>query len=136
MNFALKNNNLDYGILIWITLLTVMVLLLIIIGGLTRLTDSGLSMVDWKPLIGTIPPLSNQDWVEVFNNYKLTPEYKIVNYSIKIDEFKYIFWWEWTHRFFARLIGLIFIFPLIYFLLKKKISKNLFFTLVVIFIFI
>ena len=72
----MKSNN---GILVWISSLTVMVLLLIIIGGLTRLTDSGLSMVDWRPLMGTIPPISIQDWIETFNNYKLTPEFQIVN---------------------------------------------------------
>ena len=127
------NNN--SGILVWISSLTVMVLLIIIIGGLTRLTDSGLSMVDWRPLIGTIPPLSPQAWVDVFSNYKLTPEFQIVNSKISLKEFKFIFWWEWFHRFFARLIGVVFIVPFIYFFLKNRLSKNLLITMTIIFIF-
>ena len=123
------------GILVWISLLTLMVFLLIIIGGLTRLSNSGLSMVDWKPLMGTIPPLTYQTWLEVFNNYKLTPEFQIINSKINLEEFKYIFWWEWFHRFFARLIGIVFIFPFIYFLLKKQLSKNILIILIVVFIF-
>ena len=105
--------NTKIGILFWISSLTIMVLLIIIIGGLTRLTDSGLSMVDWRPLMGTIPPLSPQAWIEIFNTYKLTPQFQIVNTMITLEEFKVIFWWEWFHRFFARLIGVVFIFPFI-----------------------
>ena len=71
------------GILVWINVLTLMVLVLIIIGGLTRLTNSGLSMVDWKPLMGIMPPLTYQTWIEIFNNYKLTPEFQIINSKIK-----------------------------------------------------
>ena len=123
------------GVFIWISSLTVMVLLMIIIGGLTRLTDSGLSIVDWKPLMGTIPPLSPQAWVDVFNNYKLTPEFQIVNSTISLNEFKIIFWWEWFHRFFARFIGIIFIIPFIYFFLRKRLSTNLLITMTIIFFF-
>ena len=123
------------GILVWINVLTLMVLVLIIIGGLTRLTNSGLSMVDWKPLMGIIPPLTYQTWIEIFNNYKLTPEFQIINSKISLEEFKYIFWWEWFHRFFARFIGIVFIFPFIYFLLKKQLSKNILIILIVVFIF-
>ena len=127
--------NTKIGILFWISSLTIMVLLIIIIGGLTRLTDSGLSMVDWRPLMGTIPPLSPQAWIEIFNTYKLTPQFQIVNTMITLEEFKVIFWWEWFHRFFARLIGVVFIFPFIYFCWKKKLSKNLLITMTIIFIF-
>ena len=123
------------GILVWINVLTLMVLVLIIIGGLTRLTNSGLSMVDWKPLRGIIPPLTYQTWIEIFNNYKLTPEFQIINSKISLEEFKYIFWWEWFHRFFARFIGIVFIFPFIYFLLKKQLSKNILIILIFVFIF-
>jgi len=96
-----------------------MVFLIIIIGGLTRLTDSGLSMVDWQPLLGTIPPLNYSQWLDVFNDYQLSPEFLYVNKNITLDEFKYIFWWEWFHRFLARLIGIVFIIPFIYFFFKK-----------------
>tara|TARA_B110000444_G_scaffold235200_1_gene246036 strand:+ start:963 stop:1964 length:1002 start_codon:yes stop_codon:yes gene_type:complete len=109
--------------MLWLITLTIMVFLIIIIGGLTRLTDSGLSMVDWQPILGTIPPLNNNQWQEVFNDYKLTPEFLYVNKNMTLDEFKYIFWWEWFHRFFARLIGLVFIIPFIYFLIKKNLNS-------------
>jgi len=112
-----------------------MVLLIIIIGGLTRLTDSGLSMTDWKPLLGVIPPIGQDKWLIVFEMYKQTPEFKIVNRSMTLEEFKFIFWWEWFHRVFARLIGVVFIIPLIYFLIKKKVSKSLLLRLPIVFMF-
>ena len=117
------DQNYKNSIMLWLITLTIMVFLIIIIGGLTRLTDSGLSMVDWQPILGTIPPLNNNQWQEVFNDYKLTPEFLYVNKNMTLDEFKYIFWWEWFHRFFARLIGLIFIIPFIYFLIKKNLNS-------------
>ena len=109
--------------MLWLILLTIMVFLIIVIGGLTRLTDSGLSMVDWRPLLGTVPPLNDAQWNEVFDKYKLSPEYIYVNKNMEIDDFKYIFWWEWFHRFFARLIGVVFVIPFIYFLIKQQLNK-------------
>ena len=123
------------SIFIWLITLTIMVLAIIIIGGLTRLTGSGLSMVDWKPILGTIPPLSYNDWVEKFDLYKLSPEYLFVNKNMSLDEFKYIFWWEWFHRFFARMIAVVLLFPLLYFTFKKYISFTLYTRLFFIFFF-
>ena len=122
---SIKNNNINTIIGIWLLVLTIMVYLIILIGGLTRLTESGLSMVDWKPLLGMLPPLSHQDWLIVFKEYQKTPEYIIKNFNMELKEFKYIFWWEYFHRLFARLIGFVFIIPFIYFLLKKYLSKSL-----------
>ena len=123
MQFSMLNQNYKNSIMLWLITLTIMVFLIIIIGGLTRLTDSGLSMVDWQPILGTIPPLNYNQWMDVFNDYKLTPEFLYVNKNITLDEFKYIFWWEWFHRFFARLIGIVFIIPFIYFLIKKNLNS-------------
>ena len=123
MQFTALNQNYKNSIMFWLITLTIMVFLIIIIGGLTRLTDSGLSMVDWQPILGTIPPLNNNQWMDVFNDYKLTPEFLYVNKNMTLDEFKYIFWWEWFHRFFARLIGIVFIIPFIYFLIKKNLNS-------------
>ena len=123
MQFTALNQNYKNSIMLWLITLTIMVFLIIIIGGLTRLTDSGLSMVDWQPILGTIPPLNNNQWIDVFNDYKLTPEFLYVNKNMTLDEFKYIFWWEWFHRFFARLIGLVFIIPFIYFVIKKNLNS-------------
>jgi len=123
MQFNELNQNFKNSIMLWLISLTFMVFLIIIIGGLTRLTDSGLSMVDWQPILGTIPPLNNTQWLNVFKDYKLSPEFLYVNKNMTLDEFKYIFWWEWFHRFFARLIGLVFIIPFIYFLVKKNLNS-------------
>ena len=120
------NSSQNFQLSFWLASLSFITFLMILIGGLTRLTDSGLSMVDWRPFLGTIPPLSYESWIKVFEAYKNTPEYLIVNNSMGLDEFKVIFWWEWFHRFLARFLGLVFIFPLIYFLIKRAISKKLF----------
>ena len=135
MHFIHSDSKNHIGISIWLLILSVMTFLIIIIGGLTRLTGSGLSMVDWNPIMGTIPPLSHLAWVDAFDNYKATPEFQIVNRLMSLDEFKYIFWWEWFHRFFARLIGIVFILPFLYFWLKNNISTKLFLTLTIVFIF-
>ncbi|MFL2519934.1 MAG: COX15/CtaA family protein [Alphaproteobacteria bacterium] len=135
MNYYKASKSYNLGVYIWLLALTTMVLLIIIIGGLTRLTDSGLSMTDWRPLLGVIPPLSQDKWLIVFEMYKQTPEFKIVNRSMTLEEFKFIFWWEWFHRVFARLIGVVFIIPLIYFLIKKQVSKSLLLRLPIVFMF-
>ena len=111
------------GISTWLLILSIMTFLMIVIGGLTRLTESGLSMVDWNPIMGTIPPLSHLAWVDAFDNYKMTPEFQIVNKLMSLNEFKYIFWWEWFHRFLGRLIGILFLIPLIFFTYKENFKK-------------
>ena len=135
MHFIDSDSKNHIGVSIWLLILSIMTLLMIVIGGLTRLTESGLSMVDWNPIMGAIPPLSHLAWVDAFVNYKATPEFQIVNRLMSLDEFKYIFWWEWFHRFFARCIGIVFILPFLYFWLKNNISKKLFLTLTIVFIF-
>jgi len=102
----------------WLLLITLLVALMIVVGGLTRLTDSGLSITKWQLFSGILPPLSNADWENYFNLYKEIPEFKLQNYSMAIGEFKIIFWWEWSHRFLGRLIGICFLLPLIYFTIK------------------
>jgi len=108
----------------WYAYGIILMVVMIAIGGITRLTDSGLSMVDWEPLAGIIPPITNNDWEEEFNHYKQYPEYKEINLDMTLAEFKIIFFWEYLHRMVGRLIGLFFIIPLIYLLFKNRISKN------------
>tara|TARA_B100000941_G_scaffold62515_1_gene41374 strand:+ start:34 stop:996 length:963 start_codon:yes stop_codon:yes gene_type:complete len=99
---------------------------MIVVGGLTRLTDSGLSITKWEFFKGFFPPLNNETWNAYFNSYKKIPEFKLQNYSMTLSEFKFIFWWEWAHRFFGRIIGLTFLIPLIFFSIKvgfKKLSN-------------
>ena len=114
----------NFQISLWLVSLMSIILLMIIVGGLTRLTESGLSMVDWRLFMGTIPPLSHGDWLKVFEDYKQYPEYQIKNINMTLSEFKYIFWWEYGHRVLGRLIGVIFIIPFIYFALKKYFSNE------------
>ena len=135
MNYQKTSEYYNPAIYIWLLTITAMVLGIIVVGGLTRLSDSGLSITDWRPILGIIPPLTYDNWVSVFNMYKSTPEFKIVNKNMSLNEFKYIFWWEWWHRIFARIIGIIFILPLIYFVIKKQLSYYLFRRLLIVLIF-
>jgi cytochrome c oxidase assembly protein subunit 15 len=109
----------------WLAACCVLVFLMVVVGGVTRLTHSGLSMVEWKPLVGAIPPLSQADWEEVFLRYQATPEYLRVNKGMALDEFKGIFWWEYFHRLIGRAIGIAFFLPFLYFLLRRKIDRPL-----------
>lgn len=103
---------------IWLLICALTVYLMIIVGGLTRLTQSGLSMVEWEPIMGTIPPLSLADWQDTFNKYRNSPEYLKINKGMSLDEFKNIFWWEYGHRVLGRFIGLLFFLPFMFFLLR------------------
>lgn len=120
----LKNNP-HKAVIIWLLTGCALIFLMVVIGGITRLTESGLSMVDWKMFVGMVPPLTEQDWIETFNQYKQFPEYKEVNFMFTLEEFKSIFFWEYLHRLIGRIIGIIFIFPFVYFLIKKKIKGKL-----------
>ena len=125
----IENKQIKKQISFWLMLMFWIICIMIILGGLTRLTDSGLSITEWQLFSGFFPPLNESDWINYFNLYKQIPEYKLQNFSMNLDEFKIIFWWEWSHRFFGRLIGILFIVPLIYFTIKLglKILKNLYF---------
>ena len=91
-----------------------MIFCMVVIGGVTRLTGSGLSMVEWRPLMGTLPPLTETEWIRVFDLYKVSPQYQEVNHWMTLSDFKSIFFWEYLHRFFGRLIGLVFFIPWLY----------------------
>ncbi len=108
---------------IWLICMLFIIAIMILVGGLTRLTDSGLSITKWELFSGFIPPFSNTDWILYFNLYKEIPEFKLQNFNMSLQEFKVIFWWEWAHRFLGRLIGISFLIPLIYFTFKMGISK-------------
>ena len=99
--------------------------IMIVVGGLTRLTDSGLSITEWQLFSGILPPLNNNDWTMYFNLYKKIPEYELQNYNMTLQEFKIIFWWEWGHRLLGRVIGISFLIPLVYFTFKIEFYKLL-----------
>lgn len=121
-------------IIIWLFTGCFLIFLMVMIGGITRLTHSGLSIAEWDLVRGTLPPLSQQAWEELFNKYKQTPEYRHINFDFTLADFKQIFWWEYIHRLLGRIIGLVFIIPFIYFLVKQRLSASLIKKLLIIFI--
>ena len=118
-----SNHKINYQLSLWLISMFWIVSIMIVVGGLTRLTDSGLSITKWQLFSGFLPPLNQEDWISYFNLYKQIPEFKLQNYNMNMQEFKIIFWWEWAHRFLGRLIGIGFLIPLIYFSFKISISK-------------
>jgi heme a synthase len=118
----------------WLYFIAFLVFCMVIVGGATRLTDSGLSITEWRPLLGAIPPLNEADWLAAFEKYKLIPEYKIQNNGMSLGHFKFIYWWEWAHRFLGRFIGVAFALPLIYFTLTRKIEPRLWPRLLALFV--
>jgi len=114
----------DRGVGIWLLCVAGMVALILIVGGLTRLTDSGLSITEWKPVTGVVPPLSHDHWLEEFEKYKQIPEYQQINKGMSLSEFQWIYWWEWAHRFLARTVGLVFAIPFLFFAIKGRIGRS------------
>jgi cytochrome c oxidase assembly protein subunit 15 len=132
-NSSIKTTNKQ--IIIWLLVGCGMIALMVVIGGITRLTHSGLSMVTWKPVTGFIPPLNESEWMNEFLKYKTSPEYIKKNYHFTIEEFKEIFFWEYIHRLIGRIIGIVFLVPFLYFLITKKIkSKKLLLNFLVMFL--
>ena len=109
----------------WLAVCGILVFCMIIVGGATRLTHSGLSIVEWEPIVGTIPPLNDTDWNQVFDEYKGSPEYQLINFGMSLDDFKVIFWWEYFHRLLGRLIGFVFFVPFLFFLLTRRLNAEL-----------
>jgi len=118
----------------WLFLCAAFVFAIVVVGGVTRLTRSGLSIVEWQPLVGAIPPLSEADWQALFAKYRETPEFRLVNFAMTLEGFKRIFWWEYAHRLLGRLIGVVFLLPFLYFLLRRKLDAALAWKLAGIFV--
>lgn len=118
----------------WLFVSAFMVAAMVVIGGITRLTESGLSMVEWRPLMGWIPPLEEAEWQRVFDMYKATPEYSAANFWMSLDDFKTIFFWEYVHRVWGRLIGVVFAVPFLVFLATGRIERALVPRLVLLFV--
>ena len=121
-----QNSHLNNQLKVWLLTLIALIILIILVGGLTRLTDSGLSITTWELFVGFIPPLTNDKWIDYFELYKTIPEFSEQNFNMTLNEFKVIFWWEWGHRQLGRLIGLSVLLPLIFFSIKYglRILKN------------
>ena len=109
----------------WILIGVFMLLIQVILGGITRLTGSGLSITEWNVITGALPPLNERQWIEEFDKYKQTPQYQLLNTNFTLRDFKFIFFWEWLHRFWARLIGVVFIVGFVYLVSKKRLQKSM-----------
>ncbi len=130
----LNEKKTDKYLYYWLICMFILVTSIIIVGGLTRLTDSGLSITKWELFKGFFPPINSSEWNNYFILYKQIPEYKFQNFDMNLNEFKVIFWWEWGHRFLGRLIGLTFLIPLVYFTFKKGLKKTISYHLIFILI--
>lgn len=119
---------------IWLFAVCGLIALMVVVGGLTRLTGSGLSITEWKPIHGALPPLSLEEWQEEFDAYRQIPQYQLLNKGMSLDEFKAIFWWEWGHRNLGRLIGLAFLVPFLIFWFRGQVERRLVPRLIFLFI--
>jgi cytochrome c oxidase assembly protein subunit 15 len=118
----------------WLYFGVFMLMVQILLGGVTRLTESGLSITEWKPITGTLPPLNTVEWQAEFDKYKNTDQFRYVHSDFTLSDFKYIFFWEWLHRSWARLMGLVFLFGFFYFLIKKQFKKDMIIPLIILFV--
>lgn len=132
-NIAQQQKN-DKQVAYWLIAGVIMVIIQIALGGITRLTGSGLSITEWDVITGSLPPLSNGKWVEEFAKYQQTPQFKLLNADFNLSDFKSIFFWEWFHRFWARLLGVVFAIGFVYFAIKGKFRKEMIKPFIVLFV--
>lgn len=114
----------DWAVRFWLFFVAFLVFMMVVVGGATRLTDSGLSITEWKPILGVIPPLNEADWHVAFEKYQQIPEYKKINKWMDLEAFKFIYWWEWGHRFLGRFVGVAFIIPFIFFWVTGRLAST------------
>ena len=110
---------------VWLLIVAAMIVAMVLVGGATRLTESGLSIVEWKPVTGALPPLTDAHWRDAFEAYKTIPQYRELNAGMTLHEFKTIFWWEWSHRLLGRVIGMVFLLPFLFFLWRRMVPAEL-----------
>ena len=123
-NSALQTPN-NRAVRWWLVTIAALIVIMALVGGATRLTESGLSIVEWKPVTGTLPPLNQEQWKDAFDAYKAIPQYRELNAGMTLGEFKTIFWWEWTHRLVGRVIGIAFLLPFLWFLWRGALNADL-----------
>jgi heme a synthase len=119
---------------VWLLTGVILIMIQVLLGGITRLTGSGLSITEWKPLLGTLPPLNDQQWNEAFEKYKQIAQYQVLNSSFTLHDFKFIFFWEWLHRLWARLIAVAFAVPFIIFIIQKRFRKEMIRPMIILFL--
>jgi cytochrome c oxidase assembly protein subunit 15 len=119
---------------VWLFAVAALVFAMVVVGGATRLTGSGLSITEWKPIMGAVPPLTDAAWADAFHRYQQIPQYRLINRGMGLEAFKHIFWWEWSHRLIGRLLGVVFAGPLIAFLALRMIPRRLVWRAIVLFL--
>ncbi len=124
----------ESAVRVWLYCMCALIFAMILVGGATRLTDSGLSITEWQPILGIVPPLSDAAWQEAFDKYRQIPEYQIINKGMSLSEFKFIYWWEWGHRFLGRMIGFAFLIPFLYFWVRGYLTRPMIPKLVIMFV--
>ncbi|MDB5472178.1 MAG: heme synthase [Caulobacter sp.] len=113
------------AVAVWLGIVALFILAMVVVGGATRLTGSGLSITEWKPIMGALPPMGDAAWAQAFHKYQQIPQFKLVNADMTLADFKGIFWWEWSHRLLGRLVGLVFAIPFVVFLIRRQIPRRL-----------
>jgi cytochrome c oxidase assembly protein subunit 15 len=134
MAIELQQTRSSKPVAIWLLTGVFMIIIQVLLGGITRLTGSGLSITEWKPIIGALPPMNEQDWNMAFEKYQQIAQYKYLNSHFSLADFKFIFFWEWFHRLWARLIGVVFIIPFIVFIIQRRFKKEMIRPLLVLFL--
>src|ERR1019366_6291830 len=119
------HNKASNNVAIWLFAGVIMLIIQILLGGITRLTESGLSITEWKPITGILPPLNTAQWIAEFDKYKHTDQFRYMNSNFSLSNFKFIFFWEWFHRTWARLMGLVFLIGFFYFLIQKQFRRDM-----------
>jgi cytochrome c oxidase assembly protein subunit 15 len=119
---------------IWLLAGVIMIMIQVLLGGITRLTESGLSITEWNPVTGTLPPLNNTEWQTEFDKYRNTDQFRYIHADFTLKDFKFIFFWEWLHRFWARLLGIVFLAGFVYFLVKRKFKKEMVIPMIILFL--
>ena len=125
MSLPLLEKKTAPSVILWLAFLCFLIIMMVGVGGVTRLTGSGLSIVDWKPIMGAIPPLNQAQWMDVFQRYQLSPQFKLINHSMSLSDFKLIFFWEYIHRLLGRGIGIAFLLPWLFFFKTGKVQGKL-----------
>ena len=133
MQYSLDRSS-SKPVAIWLLIGVAMIMIQVLLGGITRLTESGLSITEWKPITGTLPPLNAVEWQAEFDKYKNTDQFRYIHADFSLSDFKFIFFWEWFHRFWARLLGVVFITGFIYFLARKNFKKEIIIPMIILFL--
>ncbi|HET7002690.1 MAG TPA: COX15/CtaA family protein, partial [Puia sp.] len=129
-----KMQSANRSVAYWVLAGTVMLFIQVLLGGITRLTGSGLSITEWNVITGAIPPIHHEQWLEEFAKYKQTPQFKLLNADFNLSDFKFIFFWEWFHRLWARLVGVVFIIGFIFLLYKRRLKVEMIMPLLILFL--